>query len=56
MTDAKPSSSTSTSGASTEKVSTNKYRNYAVIAGVITSAGTLGWFLNSKEKKQEVHD
>ncbi|XWS41140.1 hypothetical protein CRYUN_Cryun17cG0054600 [Craigia yunnanensis] len=56
VTDAKPTSYTSTSGASTEKVSTDKYRNYAVLAGVVTSAGALGWYLNSKEKKQEVHD
>ncbi|XVE79231.1 hypothetical protein DITRI_Ditri14bG0041200 [Diplodiscus trichospermus] len=56
VTDAKPSSSTSTSGASTEKVSTDKYRNYAVLAGVITSLGALGWYLKSKDKKQEVQD
>ncbi|XVF19695.1 hypothetical protein REPUB_Repub11eG0132800 [Reevesia pubescens] len=56
VTDAKPTSSSSTSGASTEKVSTDKYRNYAVVAGVITIGGALGWYLNSKEKKQEVQD
>ncbi|XVF05151.1 hypothetical protein REPUB_Repub05bG0147200 [Reevesia pubescens] len=56
VTDAKPSSSTSTSGATTEKVSTDKYQNYAVVAGVLTFAGALGWYLNSKEKKQEVQD
>ncbi|XWS52836.1 hypothetical protein CRYUN_Cryun11dG0106400 [Craigia yunnanensis] len=56
VTDAKPSSSTPTSGASTEKVSTDKYRNYAVLAGVLTSVGVLGWYLKSKEKKQEVQD
>ncbi|XVF08607.1 hypothetical protein REPUB_Repub07fG0017500 [Reevesia pubescens] len=56
VTDAKPSRSTSTSGASTEKVSTDKYRNYAVVAGVLTFTGALGWYLNSKEKKHEVQD
>ncbi|XP_021278295.1 uncharacterized protein At2g27730, mitochondrial [Herrania umbratica] len=56
VTDAKPSDSTSTSGASTEKVSTDKYKNYAVLAGAITLGGALGWYLTSKEKKQEVQD
>ncbi|KAE8682454.1 Detected protein of confused Function [Hibiscus syriacus] len=56
VTEAKPISSTSTTGASTEKVSTDKYRNYGVLAGVVTFAGGLGWYLMSKEKKQEVHD
>ncbi|XVF69201.1 hypothetical protein PTKIN_Ptkin11bG0061500 [Pterospermum kingtungense] len=56
VSDAKPPSSTSTSGASTEKVSTDKYRNYAVVAGVITSLGALGWYLKSKDKKPEVQD
>ncbi|XP_022730539.1 uncharacterized protein At2g27730, mitochondrial-like [Durio zibethinus] len=56
VSDAKPSSSTATSGASAEKVLTDKYRNYAVFAGVSTFCGALGWYLNSKEKKQEVQD
>ena len=55
-TEAKPSGSASTSGASTEKVSTDKYRNYAVIAGVITGFGGLGWYLKGSEKKPEVQD
>ncbi|TYG67576.1 hypothetical protein ES288_D05G087100v1 [Gossypium darwinii] len=55
VTDAKPSSSTSTSGAFTEKVSTDRYRNYAVSAGVFTFGCGLGWYLSSKEKNQEVH-
>ena len=55
--DAKPSSSASSgAGASTEKVSTDKYRNYAVVAGVVTGFGALGWYLKSSGKKQEVHD
>ncbi|KAE8688731.1 Detected protein of confused Function [Hibiscus syriacus] len=53
---AEPNLSTSTTGASTEKVSTDKYRNYGVLAGVVTFAGALGWYLMSKEKKQEVRD
>ncbi|GMI81670.1 hypothetical protein like AT2G27730 [Hibiscus trionum] len=56
VNDTKPSSSTSTTGASTEKVSTDKYRNYGVLAGVVTFAGALGWYFMSKEKKQEVHE
>lgn len=54
VTDSKPPSSTS--GASTEKVSTDKYRNYAVVAGVITLFGAAGWYLKSKDKKAEVQD
>ncbi|TQD85468.1 hypothetical protein C1H46_028991 [Malus baccata] len=40
VSDAKPSASSS--GASTPKVSTDKYRNYAVVAGVMTAAASLG--------------
>ncbi|KAK0605853.1 hypothetical protein LWI29_031381 [Acer saccharum] len=55
--DATPSSSASSSaGASTEKVSTDKNRNYAVIAGVVTVFGALGWYLKSSGKKEEVRD
>ncbi|OMP02483.1 hypothetical protein CCACVL1_02795 [Corchorus capsularis] len=56
VTDAKPSSSTSSAGASTEKVSTDSYKNYAVLAGVVTVAGAVGWYMFSKEKKQEVKE
>ncbi|GAV86309.1 hypothetical protein CFOL_v3_29741 [Cephalotus follicularis] len=57
VTDAKPSVSESTSGSSTEKVSTDKYRNYAVLAGTITAFGALGWYLKASSKKpEEVHD
>lgn len=51
--EAKP---TSAAGASTEKVSTDQYRNYAVIAGVITGVSALGWYLKSSRKKEEVQD
>ncbi|WCJ41835.1 copper ion binding [Euphorbia peplus] len=56
--DVKPSgSATSAGGASTEKVSTDKNRNYAVIAGTVTIFGALGWYLNSRGKKtEEVQD
>ncbi|EEF38546.1 uncharacterized protein At2g27730, mitochondrial [Ricinus communis] len=52
-TDVKPSASaSSTSGASTDK-----YRNYAVVAGTVTVFGALGWYLNSRGKKtEEVQD
>ncbi|KGN64938.1 uncharacterized protein At2g27730, mitochondrial [Cucumis sativus] len=51
------SSSASASGASsTEKISTDKQRNYAVVAGTVTILGALGWYLKSKKKPEEVHD
>nr|XP_008360853.2 uncharacterized protein At2g27730, mitochondrial-like [Malus domestica] len=53
VSDAKPSASSS--GASTAKVSTDKYRNYAVVAGVMTAAA-LGWYLKASGKKEEVQD
>ncbi|XP_042509819.1 uncharacterized protein At2g27730, mitochondrial [Macadamia integrifolia] len=38
-------------------VSTDKNRNYAVLAGVITGLGVLGWYLKSSSKKpEEVQD
>lgn len=47
----------STSTSSTAGVSTDKYRNYAVVAGVVTGLGALGWYLKSKNKKtDELHD
>ncbi|KAL4295219.1 hypothetical protein GQ457_12G027350 [Hibiscus cannabinus] len=54
--DADPSSTTSTSGASAEKASSDKFRNYGVLAGVATLGAAAGWYLNSKDKKQEVRD
>ncbi|XP_057948573.1 uncharacterized protein At2g27730, mitochondrial [Malania oleifera] len=50
--DVKQSSPTSTSG-----VSTDKYRNYAVVAGAVTILGGLGWYLKATAKKpEEVQD
>ncbi|KAF8403310.1 hypothetical protein HHK36_011412 [Tetracentron sinense] len=52
VADAKLSDPTSTSG-----VSTDKNRNYAVLAGVITGLGALGWYLKASAKKpEEVQD
>ncbi|CAM8886401.1 unnamed protein product [Rhodiola kirilowii] len=48
-TDAKPSASTS----STSGVSTDKNRNYAVMAGVVVVFGTLGWYLKGLTSKKE---
>ncbi|KAL0534317.1 hypothetical protein IC582_028607 [Cucumis melo] len=50
------SASASASGASSEKISTDKQRNYAVVAGTVTILGALGWYLKSKKKPEEVHD
>ncbi|KAI4322434.1 hypothetical protein L6164_022130 [Bauhinia variegata] len=55
VADAKPSASGAT-GTSAEKVSTDKYRNYAVVAGTITALGALGWYLKGTAKKPEVRD
>ncbi|KAK4440604.1 putative protein, mitochondrial [Sesamum alatum] len=42
---------------STPKVSTDKYRNYAVVAGIATIAAATGWYLGSrKTKPEEVED
>jgi hypothetical protein len=46
--DAGPTESASAS------VSTDKNRNYAVLAGVVAALGGLGWYLLSKPKKSEV--
>ncbi|KAF7823220.1 copper ion-binding protein [Senna tora] len=55
VTDAKPGLG-STGTSSTEKVSTDKNRNYAVVAGTITILGALGWYLKGSSKKPEVQD
>lgn len=56
VTDAKPSGP-STSRASTEKISTDKHRNYAVLAGTVAALGAIGWYLQaSKKKPEEVQD
>ncbi|KAM1462604.1 hypothetical protein ACFXTO_047617 [Malus domestica] len=54
VSDAKPNASSS--GESTAKVSTDKYRNSAVVAGVITAAASLGWSPTASRKKEEVQD
>lgn len=42
---------------STPKVSTDRYRNYAVVAGIATIAAATGWYLGSrKTKPEEVED
>ena len=42
---------------STSGVSTDKYRNYGVVAGVVTAFGALGWYLKASGKKpEEVQD
>ena len=51
-TDANPSGPT----ASTPGVSTDKHRNYGVLAGTIAILGGLGWYLKSSSKKPEVQD
>ncbi|KAL8140921.1 hypothetical protein V2J09_006942 [Rumex salicifolius] len=53
ISDAKPTGPSS----STSNVSTDKYRNYAVLAGTVTAIGAVGWYLlGSKKKTEEVHD
>ncbi|XP_009595302.1 uncharacterized protein At2g27730, mitochondrial-like isoform X1 [Nicotiana tomentosiformis] len=52
VTDATASAQTS----STPGVSDDKYRNYAVVAGLVTGVGALGWYLLSKDKAEEVQD
>ncbi|KAK6138301.1 hypothetical protein DH2020_027947 [Rehmannia glutinosa] len=53
VADAKPTGQTS----STPKVSTDKDRNYAVVAGIATFAAAAGWYFGStKTKTEEVQD
>ncbi|KAK9727011.1 hypothetical protein RND81_05G251900 [Saponaria officinalis] len=48
---------TSGPAASTANVSSDKYRNYAVVAGTVTLLGALGWYMKSGSKKtEEVQD
>ncbi|XP_031504393.1 uncharacterized protein At2g27730, mitochondrial [Nymphaea colorata] len=49
-TDAKSSSPSASSSSGT---STDKYRNYAVLSGVIAIAASVGWYLKSTAKKPE---
>ncbi|KAE9461392.1 hypothetical protein C3L33_06723, partial [Rhododendron williamsianum] len=53
--DVKPSAP---AASTTSGVSTDEFRNYAVVAGVFTGFGALGWwYFGSKDKKkEEVHD
>ncbi|XP_038999099.1 uncharacterized protein At2g27730, mitochondrial-like [Hibiscus syriacus] len=53
--DANLSGTTSTSRASAEKASSDKFRNY-VLAGVATLGAAVGWYLSSKDKKQEAKE
>ncbi|ERN11885.1 uncharacterized protein At2g27730, mitochondrial [Amborella trichopoda] len=59
---AKPSATESklsddASSTSTSRVSTDKYRNYAVLSGFITAVAAFGWYLKSSSKKpEEVQD
>lgn len=47
----------SAQASSTSKVSDDKYRNYGVLAGLVTGVGALGWYMLSKDKKaEEVQD
>ncbi|GAB2285552.1 hypothetical protein Dimus_019999 [Dionaea muscipula] len=47
VTDAHPSGSDSPAS----KVSTGKYRNYAVVAGLVTAAAGIGWYVSSRPKE-----
>ncbi|CAI9761563.1 unnamed protein product [Fraxinus pennsylvanica] len=49
ISDAKPSGQTS----STPKVSTDNYRNYAVVAGIATAFAAFGWYYGSKKKESD---
>lgn len=53
VADAKP---TGQASSTPNKESTDKYRNYAVLAGVATIAAATGWYLRSKKKEPEVQD
>ncbi|KAM1743630.1 hypothetical protein ACFX12_013507 [Malus domestica] len=54
VSDVKPSASSP--GASTAKVSIDKYWKYAVVASVMTATTSLGWYLKASGKKEEVQD
>ncbi|XAR59658.1 hypothetical protein NMG60_11015574 [Bertholletia excelsa] len=40
----------------TPGVSTDKYRNYAVLAGAVTALGAFGWWYLGTKKTEEVQD
>ncbi|XP_057781979.1 uncharacterized protein At2g27730, mitochondrial isoform X2 [Salvia miltiorrhiza] len=60
VADAKPSGGGGGGGGSgaseTPTVSTDKYRNYGVVAGILTMATAFGWYLGSEKKPKEVQD
>ncbi|KAI3837067.1 hypothetical protein MKW98_005400 [Papaver atlanticum] len=49
-------STPSAAASSTSKASTDKYRNYGVIAGVVAGLGGLGWYLMASSKKPEAQE
>ncbi|KAK4369467.1 hypothetical protein RND71_013259 [Anisodus tanguticus] len=56
-TSAGGSGSAPSAQASTPGVSNDNYRNYGVLAGLVTGVGALGWYLMSKDKNtEEVQD
>ncbi|XP_051120588.1 uncharacterized protein At2g27730, mitochondrial [Andrographis paniculata] len=55
--DAGAASSGQTSSSTASNVSTDKFRNYAVAAGIVTIAASAGWYLRSgKKEPEEAHD
>ncbi|XP_010473165.1 PREDICTED: uncharacterized protein At2g27730, mitochondrial [Camelina sativa] len=50
--EAKAASGATSTAESGPKVSEDKNRNYAVVAGVVTIFGAIGWYLKSGGKKQ----
>ncbi|KAI3879422.1 hypothetical protein MKW92_015879 [Papaver armeniacum] len=49
-------STPSAAASSTSKTSTDKNRNYGVIAGVVAGLGGLGWYLMASSKKPEAQE
>uniref|UniRef100_A0A1J3EF71 Uncharacterized protein, mitochondrial n=1 Tax=Noccaea caerulescens TaxID=107243 RepID=A0A1J3EF71_NOCCA len=55
--EANASGGATSSAESGPKVSEDKHRNYAVVAGVVTVIGAIGWYMKSGgKKKQEVQE
>ncbi|CAN6440118.1 unnamed protein product [Victoria cruziana] len=49
--------SSSSSPPSSSGISTDRYRNYAILSGVIAMAASVGWYLKSTAKRpEEVQD
>ncbi|KAL1558236.1 hypothetical protein AAHA92_08727 [Salvia divinorum] len=55
VADAKPTG-TGTSTSETPNVSTDKHKNYGVVAGIATAVAAVGWYMGSKKKPVEVQD